>query len=458
MNQVTSPTCHRTTIIQRHASRLAVGVVSLGLVLTSSVGSANAENLNDRRDDVRAAIVATKKQIASAKADVNTATAKLEKSQSALSKAQRQLITVTGKLEKARELDRAIGVRLAAAQARLKASQHRLDLAKSDVAKGSAEVVAQRARIGEAVRAAYQQQSTLVGYTVALGAESTADLAQRLQWTTTIMDSTAAQMARLKELLAKLQTLKAALQERRNELAADEADVANEKAAAARQVGATAALVSQAAGVRTTVAKLVVANAKARRAAMDDLAGEQREYDQLRAEDARIGAEIKRRAEIARKKRLAAIARAKALAAKKNKKYVAPAESNKGFVMPVNAKPGSPFGMRYHPILKVWRMHRGTDFGAPCGAPLFAVADARVASARWQGGFGNYTVLDVGFINGRYVSVGYAHQSRMIVRAGQRVRQGQVIGYVGTTGLSTGCHLHFQVYVNGAVVNPMSYL
>ncbi|HVK44756.1 MAG TPA: M23 family metallopeptidase, partial [Micropruina sp.] len=104
------------------------------------------------------------------------------------------------------------------------------------------------------------------------------------------------------------------------------------------------------------------------------------------------------------------------------------------------------------------RMHRGQDFGAACGLPIYAAAGGRVASAAWQGGFGNYVVIDHGFVRGRYVSTGYAHQRRMVVHRGQRVRQGQLIGYVGTTGLSTGCHLHLQVYVNGGVVNPMNWV
>ena len=133
-------------------------------------------------------------------------------------------------------------------------------------------------------------------------------------------------------------------------------------------------------------------------------------------------------------------------------------QSSKGFIRPVNVSPGSPFGLRYHPILHVWRMHRGTDFGATCGMAIYAANDGRVASAGRQGGFGNYTVIDHGIIGGKYVSTGYAHQSRIIVHRGQRVKQGQLIGYVGTTGLSTGCHLHLQVYVNGGVVNPMRYI
>ncbi|HRA76819.1 MAG TPA: M23 family metallopeptidase, partial [Propionicimonas sp.] len=73
-------------------------------------------------------------------------------------------------------------------------------------------------------------------------------------------------------------------------------------------------------------------------------------------------------------------------------------------------------------------------------------------------GFGNYTIISYGRRNGVYLSSGYAHQSKVVVHAGQKVKQGQVVGYVGTTGLSTGCHLHLQIYRNGIRVNPMNYL
>ena len=132
--------------------------------------------------------------------------------------------------------------------------------------------------------------------------------------------------------------------------------------------------------------------------------------------------------------------------------------STRGFIRPVKARPGSAYGLRFHPILKYWRMHNGTDFGAACGVPLYAAQSGTVLQASAQGGFGNYTIIDHGIIDGRSVMTGYAHQQSMVVRAGQSVAMGQLIGYVGTTGLSTGCHLHLQVYRNGAPVNPLEYI
>ncbi len=129
------------------------------------------------------------------------------------------------------------------------------------------------------------------------------------------------------------------------------------------------------------------------------------------------------------------------------------AEKRAGAAMPVaNAHLTSGFGMRFHPILGYSRMHQGTDYGAPYGSPIHAIADGIVAFAGWHGGHGNFVKLNHAYGMGS----GYGHMSRIAVANGTRVAQGQVIGYVGSTGLSTGPHLHFETYRNGAVVNPSS--
>jgi murein DD-endopeptidase MepM/ murein hydrolase activator NlpD len=106
---------------------------------------------------------------------------------------------------------------------------------------------------------------------------------------------------------------------------------------------------------------------------------------------------------------------------------------------------------RYHPILKTRRPHNGTDFGAPTGTPVRVVADGKVVEARVAGGHGNFVkvVHDNGF------ATSYSHLSRILVKTGQRVRQGDHIGRVGSTGLATGPHLHYQMWKNGQYVDPM---
>jgi murein DD-endopeptidase MepM/ murein hydrolase activator NlpD len=112
----------------------------------------------------------------------------------------------------------------------------------------------------------------------------------------------------------------------------------------------------------------------------------------------------------------------------------------------------SSFGMRFHPLLGYSRLHKGMDIGAPKGTPIYAVTDGTVTFAGRHGGHGNFVQLK----HSGNMGSGYAHMSRIAVHSGQHVRQGQVIGYVGSTGLSTGPHLHFEVYRGGKAVNPKS--
>ena len=110
--------------------------------------------------------------------------------------------------------------------------------------------------------------------------------------------------------------------------------------------------------------------------------------------------------------------------------------------------------MRIHPIFGDKRFHSGVDLAANQGAPIYAIAAGTVTSATYSDAYGYNVAISHG--NG-YGSM-YAHMTNYTVTAGQYVSQGEVIGYVGSTGWSTGPHLHFEMYVNGATVNPMDYI
>ncbi|MEN8230169.1 MAG: M23 family metallopeptidase [Bacteroidota bacterium] len=115
---------------------------------------------------------------------------------------------------------------------------------------------------------------------------------------------------------------------------------------------------------------------------------------------------------------------------------------------------GSSFGMRYHPILKVVRPHEGIDLTAPRGTPIFATADGTILQAGYRaGGFGKKILLDHGY---GYRTL-YGHCNEVIVAPGQKVKRGEVIGKVGSTGLSKSPHLHYEVHVNGRPVDPLNY-
>lgn len=126
----------------------------------------------------------------------------------------------------------------------------------------------------------------------------------------------------------------------------------------------------------------------------------------------------------------------------------APPAASGGLAWPMCAPATSEYGPRWG------RMHRGIDLGAPTGAAIRAAQDGTVIFAGWQGGYGQLTLIS----HGGGLVTAYAHQSRMAVGQGARVSQGQVIGYVGTTGNVTGAHLHFETRAGGSAVNPRQYL
>ncbi len=114
----------------------------------------------------------------------------------------------------------------------------------------------------------------------------------------------------------------------------------------------------------------------------------------------------------------------------------------------------SQFGPRRAPTRGASRNHKGIDFGGPIGTPIYATADGIVGRARWVGGYGKFIELE----HGNQLQTRYGHLSAMNVRAGQRVRKGDVIGFMGSTGRSTGSHLHYEVRIGGVAVNPLGFL
>jgi murein DD-endopeptidase MepM/ murein hydrolase activator NlpD len=128
------------------------------------------------------------------------------------------------------------------------------------------------------------------------------------------------------------------------------------------------------------------------------------------------------------------------------------------FLMPVHGWKSSNFGMRYDPYYRVYQLHAGVDLAAPGGSPIAAAADGTVVRAGWNGGYGNYTCISHGEYQGKGIATCYGHQSKILVSPGEHVNRGEIIGLVGTTGASTGYHLHFEVRINGTPVQPLNWL
>lgn len=118
------------------------------------------------------------------------------------------------------------------------------------------------------------------------------------------------------------------------------------------------------------------------------------------------------------------------------------------------ARLSSGYGMRDHPVIGGRRSHKGVDLAAPTGTPVYATADGIVSRADWFSSYGLYVSVE----HGAKLQTRFAHLSRLAVASGERVKKGDIIGYVGSTGRSTGPHLHYEVRIDGAAVNPIPYM
>lgn len=129
-----------------------------------------------------------------------------------------------------------------------------------------------------------------------------------------------------------------------------------------------------------------------------------------------------------------------------------------GFMKPIQGRITSPFGWRVHPIFNTRTFHSGIDIGGPNLGAIKASNSGKVIYTGWYGGYGKVVILEHGIVNGKPITTLYAHMSSIAVANGTKVQRGQVLGYEGTTGYSTGPHCHFEVRVNGQPNNPLSYI
>jgi murein DD-endopeptidase MepM/ murein hydrolase activator NlpD len=246
------------------------------------------------------------------------------------------------------------------------------------------------------------------------------------------------------DLLGQMRAAKAALDARTAELAQQRQATQTSRDAAAAALATQQSSLAEAQAAKAEVDGLVAQQQQTLAASQEHLAQAQAQYASLQAESGKIQAQ------------LAALAAA-AAAASPGPSAPAPAPSKAGLIRPAQGPLTSPFGMRYDPVMKTTQLHAGQDIGASMGSPIWAAKAGTVVlveSEASSGGYGNYTCI----AHGGGFDTCYAHQSEVRVHVGQEVAQGQVIGLVGSTGFSTGPHLHFEVRINGTPVDPAPYL
>ena len=465
---------------------VAVAVAILSLALLAPFAA--ADDLTDERDRVKQQLAKTSGDLNESSKALSVAAQAVDRTTAQLTSARTRLAATQRELAIARSED----LRLAA---NLHQARDELATATARVALGQRNLAAEKAVAGDVVRDQYQQQSNLLPLAVLVDTSSPADLQTRLQWSTTMFDSTQAEIDRLTVIQRQLDAAKA----RKTEL---EAQVRTDRRAAATALRTKQALEARAVAQEANVQSLLSEQRAIEEAAADDVAEDQAQYAKLTRERAsvekRIAVRIAQAKAAATRKaaaeKAAKIAERKAAAAERARQaqerahrgsaktrhkassehrksstskkksahkhsthHASMASASHGFSYPVSAPITSPFGMRFHPVLHYWKLHDGTDFGAGCGTAIRAPYAGRVAERYYNAGYGNRLMIDHGFRSGKYVTTGYNHASGYVVHVGQHVHKGQVIGYVGSTGFSTGCHLHLMVWLNGRVTNPMTW-
>lgn len=417
----------------------------LGAALSlAAIGAAPANELGDRKQRVGREIAQAKRELRHSSAVLVRAAAQVARTEKRLAAAEAQLAERQSAVAAAAVLD-------AQTQSELDAANARLARAQAALERGLRSHATQEAVLRGIATETYQSGSPgLMGLTLVLTSKDPAELSTQLNVVRNVLDKEAATLQRLEAsgVLLELQ---------RQRVAEARAEVAERRRAAAEALARKQEAETRAARAQDRVAAALEAREQARVTALRTKQADLRRLRQLEKERDKIAALIRRQqAAERRRKTAAAIARAKAASVARAEK--ADRARRSLMIYPVNTYITSPYGMRLHPIYRQWRLHDGTDFGARCGYPVRAAAAGRVIGRYYNVGYGNRVIISHGYLRGVAVSTSYNHLSRYSTYVGQRVRQGEIIGFVGTTGYSTGCHLHFMVFRNGRTVNPMNWL
>ncbi|WP_327008390.1 M23 family metallopeptidase [Dactylosporangium sp. NBC_01737] len=418
----------------------AIGAVVV-LLGSGTAGHADARDDKARVDrqlqETQATLEAATDRAQQAAADHAAATAALPGAQVALEDAKGRVIAAEVAARQAqRERD--------AADAVVGAADAEYDGAKAQVEQG-------RADVSVFVAATYKG-SGFAMFNSILESRSPNDLALRISY----LDRVAAESRRA---LDELTVARMSAKQRSDvaELARDKARRAAEQTRQALQdsMAAQAGAEQAAADVKTLIDK----SAQAEAVASSERTAVLARYRQLKVDSDRIGAELRAEAaaEAARAAK-AAKAAGRPAASGTQLTTAVPPSSGAFFLMPVHGWKSSNYGMRFDPVYKVYQLHAGIDVAAGGGQPIVAAADGKVVRAGWAGGNGNYTCISHGIYQGKGLATCYGHQSQILVHVGQTVRRGELIGRVGTTGASTGNHLHFEVRLNGSPIQPLTWL
>jgi murein DD-endopeptidase MepM/ murein hydrolase activator NlpD len=414
-----------TSSIRRTRTSAAFAVIAACLALLLLPSPAVADPHDDQ--------ARVEHELATTKAALEASSDRVAQAGAAFAEANLRLPEVERQLADARGM--LAGARASAATAERVAQKAALDLVAADKAlvAAGARVEATREDIGRYAAQAYMGRD-IVGVQALLSVQDPADFVAGLTYMEQVAGVERQTLDRHTQAQAeaKASQNEQALRKRAAEESKRQADEALRAAQAAEAEAATA---------EQEVSALVAQRQQALTVAEEERGANQTRLAELQAESDRIAADIR--------------ALASGTAPGGSGQVI---RSGARLPMPVHGRKSSDFGTRYDPFYRVWQLHAGVDFAAAGGTPIWAAQSGNVFRAGWSGGYGNYTCVYHGTYEGKGFATCYAHQSAILVHVGQQVRQGEVIGRVGTTGASTGNHLHFEVRLDGTPVDPVPWL
>ncbi|MDP9397351.1 MAG: peptidoglycan DD-metalloendopeptidase family protein [Actinomycetota bacterium] len=416
------------SLYRRTASALALTSV----ILAGAALPAAAATDDERRREAEASVEHLREEIEETSRELAAAVRELREAEEALSGAQDAARAARERHEEAKRRDAELSAQLGVAVDQELTAQRELAVVEASVQRS-------RLQLAEIARTAYRE-GRVGDLTAYLGAEDPQDLTARRAYT----ESAAQSERTLLELLAQQ---RAEADRRRADLEARRVEVSALRAEAAATLVRMVERAREADDAERELEGLVAGALRAKRAVEREKTREERRLAAMEREAEALQSRLADRARRAGgdRRRVSAAARVGGLLA-----------------TPVGGPVTSGFGMRTHPVTGVFKLHDGTDFGAACGTAVTAAADGVVLESGFSGAWGNRVVVEHGVVltDGRrvHLATSYNHLSTRAVGAGSRVRRGQHLGAVGTTGYSTGCHLHFSVYVNGAPRDPAGWL
>ncbi|GAB3682614.1 peptidoglycan DD-metalloendopeptidase family protein [Angustibacter aerolatus] len=439
-----------TRSVRRRAAVAVTTALSAVLVAGTLTAAPAQAGVADRKKQVDRRVDDARDDLEDTAADLRQAYERLQSTQAQLPAARARLGRANQAVADAAARDREIGGRLAVAKAAVAKAE-------DDLAATARSTDDTHDALGGLARQAYQSGG-FGELSVAMSAQSADEFANRVE----LVDQAMRIQGRT---LADLDVARAETTAKRTRLTAVRQQVAALKAEAEANVETARRAQAEAAAAQAAVQDLVasqqrdVSTIESKKAAeRQRLAGLEAQQRQLEHRLAEIAAAA-RRAAAAKAKRERASSKAPSSSGGGSSSSSSGGGSVGGYLSrPVSGGwISSEFGRRFHPILHYWRLHAGMDFAVGCGTPVHAAASGSIVSAGWGGGYGNRIVVSHGIERGVGLATTYNHLSRIVVHGGH-VSRGQLIGYSGTTGSSTGCHLHFETYENGTPVNPRRWI